>query len=133
MTAKAVIFFVDCKLTLIAKVIAGDWPERAIGYLNIKWIIAFTRLNNFLVFLFKEIYMLKSILKHAVVLSFALGSAAAFASTYTFTGVNANEVNVSNQLSLEVTQTGSSVDFKFINAAGGADVFVGAIYELGSI
>ena len=72
--------------------------------------------------------MLKNILKHAVVLSFALVSAAAFASTYTFTGVNANEVDVTNQLSLEVTQTGSSVDFKFINAAGGADVFVGAIF-----
>ncbi|MES2500994.1 MAG: VPLPA-CTERM sorting domain-containing protein [Pseudomonadota bacterium] len=72
--------------------------------------------------------MLKNILKHAVVLQLALGSAVAFASTYSFTGVNANEVNVSSQLSLDVTQVGNVVDFKFINAAGGTNVFIGAVY-----
>ncbi len=72
--------------------------------------------------------MLKNILKHVVMLNLVLGSTAVLASTYSFTGVNANEVNVSSQLSVDVTQVGNTVDFKFINAAGGVNVFVGSIY-----
>ena len=72
--------------------------------------------------------MFKKTLKQAVVLSMVLGSAAVSANTYNFTGVNANEVDVSAQLSLDVTQAGNVVDFKFNNAAGGVNVFVGTIY-----
>ena len=72
--------------------------------------------------------MLKNILKVTLAAQLLLISSAVFASTYNFTGVNANEVSVSNQLSLDVTQTADKVDFKFINATGGVNVFIGAIY-----
>ena len=72
--------------------------------------------------------MLKNALKVTLVAQSLLLSTSVLATTYNFIGVNANEVNVSNQLSLDVNQIGNSVDFKFINASGGEDVFVGAIY-----
>ena len=72
--------------------------------------------------------MLKNALKVTLVAQSLLLSTSVLATTYSFIGVNANEVNVSNQLSLEVTQIVDSVDFKFINASGGEDVFVGTIY-----
>lgn len=112
---------------LIAWLCSGNRPERAIVDTILKGIIIIMKLSNILD-LFKEIYMIRKILKHAVILQLALGSAAAFASTYSFTGVNSNEVDVSNQLSLDVTQVGNVVDFKFINAAGGTDVFIGTVY-----
>ncbi len=66
--------------------------------------------------------------KNLLAISMFLLSTSVFASTYNFVGVNANEVDVSAQLSLDVTQVGNSVDFKFINAAGGVNVFIGTIY-----
>ena len=72
--------------------------------------------------------MFKKALKLALVAQSLLLSTSVFATTYNFIGVNANEVNVSNQLSLNVTQIGNSVDFKFINASSGVNVFMGAIY-----
>lgn len=66
--------------------------------------------------------------KKLLLVPMLLLSTSVFANTYSFVGVNANEVNVSNQLSLDVTQVGNSVDFKFINAVGGVDVFIGTIY-----
>ena len=72
--------------------------------------------------------MLKNALKLTLVAQSLLLSTSVLATTYNFIGVNADEVNVSNQLSLDVTQIGNSVDFKFTNALGGVDVFVGAIY-----
>jgi hypothetical protein len=64
----------------------------------------------------------------AFVLPLVLGTSSAMASLYSFSGVNSNEVDVSSQLSLDVTQVGSSVDFKFTNALGGVNVFIGTIY-----
>ena len=72
--------------------------------------------------------MLKNALKLTLVAQSLLLSTSVLATTYNFIGVNANEVNVSNQLSLDVTQIGNSVDFKFINASSGVNVFMGAIY-----
>ena len=72
--------------------------------------------------------MLKNVLKLTLVAQSLFLSTSVLATTYNFIGVNANEVNVSNQLSLDVTQIGNSVDFNFINASGGEQTFVGAIY-----
>ena len=72
--------------------------------------------------------MFKKALKIALFAQSLLLSTSVLATTYNFIGVNANEVNVSNQLLLDVTQIGNSADFKFINALGGVNVFVGAIY-----
>ena len=72
--------------------------------------------------------MFKNVLKVALVAQSLFLSTTVLATTYNFIGVNANEVNVSNQLSLDVTQIGNSVDFKFINASSGVNVFMGAIY-----
>lgn len=72
--------------------------------------------------------MLKLVLKQLLVAQLLFASTSVLATTYSFVGVNANEVNVSSQLSLDVTQVGNSVDFKFINALGGANVFIGTIY-----
>ena len=72
--------------------------------------------------------MFKNFLKVALVAQSLFLSTTVLATTYNFIGVNANEVNVSNQLSLDVNQIGNSVDFKFINASGGVNVFVGNIF-----
>jgi hypothetical protein len=64
----------------------------------------------------------------AFVLPLVLGASSAMATLYSFSGVNSNEVDVSSQLSLDVTQVGSSVDFKISNALGGVNVFIGTIY-----
>ena len=72
--------------------------------------------------------MFKNALKVTLIAQSLFLSTTVLATTYNFIGVNANEVNVSNQLSLDVNQIGNSVDFKFINASGGVNVFVGAIY-----
>ena len=72
--------------------------------------------------------MFKNALKATLVAQSLFLSTSVFAATFNFTGINADEVDVRNQLSLNVTQLGNSVDFNFINAAGGAQTFVGAIY-----
>lgn len=73
--------------------------------------------------------MLKNTLKVMLVAPLLLISSTVLASTYSFTGVNTNEINVSNQLSLDVNQlSDSSVSFKFSNLTGGAQSFIGEIY-----
>ncbi|HEY0563285.1 MAG TPA: hypothetical protein VGD04_08155 [Methylophilus sp.] len=72
--------------------------------------------------------MLKKLLVGAVAVPMLFAALSASAVTYSFTGVNANEVDVSAQLQLDVTQVGSNVDFKISNLAGGVDVFIGHIY-----
>ena len=62
--------------------------------------------------------MLKNILKHAVVLSFALGSSVVLANTYNFTQITSNgNQSVATQLTAEVTQSGSNVLFTFKNSS----------------
>ena len=72
--------------------------------------------------------MFKNALKATLVAQSLFLSTTVLASTYNFIGINADQVDVSNQLSLDVNQLGNSVDFKFINASGGAQTFVGDIY-----
>lgn len=73
--------------------------------------------------------MLKNVLKHALVLQLALGSVDAFATTYSFTGINANLEDLSAQLSVDVLQTGTNVSFNFVNN-GGLEIesFIRTIY-----
>ena len=72
--------------------------------------------------------MLNNIFKSLAAMALLLSAVNANAATINFIGVNANEVDVSAQLSMEVTQVGNNVDFRIINAAGGVNVFVGHIY-----
>ena len=73
--------------------------------------------------------MLKNTLKVMLVAPLLLISSTVLESTYSFTGVNTNEINVSNQLSLDVNQlSDSSVSFKFSNLTGGTQSFIGEIY-----
>lgn len=72
--------------------------------------------------------MLRNILYALTSLLFCIFGTTAYASVYSFNGVNANEINVSNRLSLDVTQVGNNVAFKISNAAGGTTIFVGHIY-----
>lgn len=58
----------------------------------------------------------------------AFATQIAQADVFSFTGINANEVDVTNQLSLDVSQTGNTVDFKFTNALGGNEAFIGHFY-----
>ncbi|OYY50950.1 MAG: hypothetical protein B7X95_02150 [Methylophilaceae bacterium 17-44-8] len=72
--------------------------------------------------------MLKRFLRAIAGASLLVSAFSINAETINFIGVNSNEVDVSSQLSLEVTQAGNNVDFKIANAAGGVNVFVGHIY-----
>lgn len=72
--------------------------------------------------------MFKNLLYILTSLLFYMFGNTAYASMYSFNGVNANEINVSNQLSLDVTQVGNNVAFKIANASGGTNIFVGHIY-----
>ena len=72
--------------------------------------------------------MFKNALKATLVAQSLFLSTSVLATTYNFIGINADEVNVSNQLSLDVNQIGNNVDFNFINASGGAQTIVGDIY-----
>lgn len=72
--------------------------------------------------------MLNNIFKSLAAVALLLSAVNTNAATVNFIGVNANEVNVSSQLSMQVTQTGNNVDFKISNANGGLVMFVGHIY-----
>jgi len=72
--------------------------------------------------------MLNNIFRSLAASILLLSAATVNAATINFIGVNANEVDVSAQLSMDVTQVGNNVDFKINNAAGGANVFIGHIY-----
>ena len=73
--------------------------------------------------------MLKNSLKVTLVAPLLFISSIVLASTYSFTGVNTNEINITNQLSLDVNQlSDSSVSFKFSNLTGGTQSFIGQIY-----
>lgn len=72
--------------------------------------------------------MLNNIFKSLAVFFLMFSAITTHATTINFIGVNANEVDVSAQLSMQVTQVGNNVDFKIANAAGGVDVFVGHVY-----
>ena len=77
--------------------------------------------------------MLKKILKHAVVLSFALGSSAVLANTYNFTQITSNgNQSVSTQLTAEVTQSGSNVLFTFYNTAAVASSITDIYFDYGN-
>ncbi|MES2637070.1 MAG: VPLPA-CTERM sorting domain-containing protein [Pseudomonadota bacterium] len=73
--------------------------------------------------------MLRKISKPIIGLLLVLGSATASATTYNFTGIKADELDVSQQLSVNVVQNGTSVSFNFIND-GGTEVqaFIRTIY-----
>ena len=93
----------------------------------------FHEIKQFFGFLFKEIYMLKNILKHAVVLSFALGSSAVLANTYNFTQITSNgNQSVATQLTAEVTQSGSNVLFTFYNSAAIASSITDIYFDYGN-
>lgn len=72
--------------------------------------------------------MLNNIFKSLAAMALLLSTINTNAATINFIGVNANEADVSAQLSMDVTQVGNNVDFKIINAAGGVSAFVGHIY-----
>lgn len=72
--------------------------------------------------------MLNNIFKSLAAMALLLSAINTNAATINFIGVNANEADVSAQLSMDVTQVGNNVDFKIINAAGGVSAFVGHIY-----
>ncbi|CAN4266989.1 hypothetical protein MCEMSEM29_00369 [Methylophilaceae bacterium] len=77
--------------------------------------------------------MFKSILKHAIVLQLALGSAAAFATTYTFTQFTSNgSPSVESQLIADVTQSGSNVLFTFTNTSVIASSITDVYFDYGS-
>lgn len=72
--------------------------------------------------------MLSNLFKSLVAMALLLSAVSTHAAIVNFSGLNANEVDVSAQLSMEVTQVGNNVDFKISNAAGGLGVIVGHIY-----
>ena len=77
--------------------------------------------------------MLKKILKHAVVLSFALGSSAVLANTYHFTQITSNgNQSVATQLTAEVTQLGSNVLFTFKNSSVIASSIADIYFDYGN-
>lgn len=77
--------------------------------------------------------MLKNILKHAVVLSFALGSSAVLANTYNFTQITSNgNQSVATQLTAEVTQLGSNVLFTFKNSSVIASSITDIYFDYGN-
>ncbi|MES2500324.1 MAG: VPLPA-CTERM sorting domain-containing protein [Pseudomonadota bacterium] len=73
--------------------------------------------------------MLRKISKPIIGLLLVLGSATASATTYNFTGINADQEDLTGQLSVSVEQTGTSVSFNFVND-GGMEVesFIRTIY-----
>ena len=77
--------------------------------------------------------MVKNILKQALVLQLALGSAAVFANTYTFSQITSNgTAQVASQLSADVTQSGSNVLFKFANTSVIASSITDIYFDFGT-
>ena len=77
--------------------------------------------------------MLKNILKQALILQLALGSAAVFANTYTFSQITSNgTVDVTSQLSADVTQSGSNVLFTFANTSVIASSITDIYFDFGT-
>jgi hypothetical protein len=63
--------------------------------------------------------MLKSVFKQLIILPLVLASTAVLATTYSFTQITSNgNTDVSSQLSVDVTASGSNVLFTFYNAVG---------------
>jgi len=77
--------------------------------------------------------MLKNIIKHAIVLQLALGSAAVFANTYTFSQITSNGAPlVASQLMANVTQSGSNVLFTFTNTSVIASSITDVYFDYGN-
>lgn len=73
--------------------------------------------------------MLKNLnIKNLLLSLILLSASVANAATFSFIGINPDEVDLTGQLSLEVTQVANSVDFKISNASPGQVSIVTNVY-----